>query len=76
MGQEGDRKRVLEFLGDNYLMSLVQGCMDKDSLSEQEHVIVRRFLMCSLLYWHAQRLETYLLCSFTGPLPGCPEQQW
>ena len=51
----GDRDVVLRFLNNKRLLELVQSYIAKDTLTEQEQVLSRRFIMCSVLYQNAQR---------------------
>ena len=51
----GDQEAVLKFLGNPQLLTLVTTHVAKEVIAEQEQLLTRRFLMCSLLYRNAQR---------------------
>ena len=50
-----DHHKVLSFLGDKKLLAQIQSWVKKDTLTEQEQLTVRRYLMCKLIYENAQR---------------------
>ena len=50
-----DHEKVLSFLGNENLLELMQSCVKKDTLTEQEQLTLRRYLMCKLVYENAQR---------------------
>ena len=54
-GARTDRGTVLKFLEDRRLLDLVKSYVAKDEMTEQEQLITRRFLMCTLVFRNAQR---------------------
>lgn len=50
-----DHLKVLSFLGNKELLALIQSWAKKDTLTEQEQLTMRRYLMCRLVYENAQR---------------------
>jgi hypothetical protein len=50
-----DHCKVLSFVRDTKLLALIQSWVQKDTLTEQELLTLRRYLMCRLVYENAQR---------------------
>ena len=50
-----DRDRVLALLDDDRLFQLVSGYLAQSEMAEPESLMARRYLMCHIMYKHAQR---------------------
>ena len=53
--QSDESNTVLKFLENDDLLELVKTYLAKDKMESAEHLLVRRFLMCNLMYRNAQR---------------------
>ena len=61
------RDRALQFLNDPRLTEVVAKYVEKDQMEDEEMLIARRYLMCSLMFKNAQRQGAVV-----NPKPGEP----
>ena len=54
-GGSEDRDRVLTFLEDKRLADLVEGYVEKETMTDAEQLIARRYLMCYIVYRNSHR---------------------
>ena len=53
--QQGDKKTVIKFLNSDRLFKLVEQNLAKDIMDGNEHLLVKRYLMCNMMYRNAQQ---------------------